>query len=155
MATWLFLGVLALATFVVLAFYGSAISAWRPPSPRTDLVSPEHFVRMRGIDDEIDLGKGWRSTDDPDASWHVWWVPTSGEIVGLRTSALPPPPGPFYLGSVHGRSPLDPAGVHHFAGMRVLGRTDRRPPRSACDVLRPQPDGLDLLCGGTRGTVGE
>ena len=153
METWLFLGALALATVVVLGFYGLTISAWRPPAPRTDLVSPEHFVRMRGIDDEIDLGRGWRSSDDPDASWHVWWVPSTGELVGLRTSALPPPPGPFYLGTVHGHSPLDPVGVHRFAGMRVLGHQLSRPTRAACDVLRVQPDGLDLLCGGTRGVV--
>lgn len=153
MSTWLFLGVLAAATVLVLAFYGASITAWRPPAPRTDLVSPEHFIRMRGNDDEIDLGRGWRSTDDPDASWHLWWVPTSGEVVGLRTSALPPPPGPFYLGSVHGRSPLDPVGVHHFSGMRVLGRCEHRPTRAACDVLRTQPDGIDLLCGGTHGAV--
>jgi hypothetical protein len=152
-STWLFLGALALATVGVLAFYGAAISGWNSPAPRTDLVSPEHFVRMRGVDDEIDLGRGWRSTDDPDAAWHVWWVPASGELIGLRTSELPPPPGPFYLGSVHGRSPLDPVGVHRFAGMRVLGHSETRPSRSACDVLRPQPDGLDLLCGGTHGAV--
>jgi len=153
MATWLFLGALALATFIVLAFYGMAISGWNSPAPRTDLVSPEHFVRMRGVSDEIDLGRGWRSTDDPDAAWHVWWVPSTGELIGLRTSALPPPPGPFYLGPVHGRSPLDPVGVHHFAGMRVLGNSTTRPSRSACDELRSRPDGLDELCGGTHGAM--
>lgn len=153
METWLFLGALAAATALVLALYGRAISAWHPPSPRTDLVSPGHFVRMRGDETEIDLGTGWRSTDDPDAIWHLWWIPGSGELVGLRTSALPPPPGPFYLGSVNGRSPLDPVGVQHFTGMRVLGHSSRRPDRLWCDSLRTAVDGLDRLCGGTRRTV--
>lgn len=149
MSTWIFLGLLAVATVVVLGFYGRSISGWRPPAPRTDLATPGHFVRMRGNEDEIDLGRGWRSTDDPDAAWHLWWIPSTTEIVGLRTSELPPPPGPFYLSPVHGRSPLDPMGVHHFTGMRILGRSEIRPSRSLCDALRPLPDGLDQFTGGT------
>ena len=149
MSTWIFLGLLALATTVVLGFYGWSISGWRAPAPRTDLATPGHFVRMRGAEDEVDLGRGWRSTDDPDAAWHLWWIPSTTEIVGLRTSELPPPPGPFYLGPVHGRSPLDPMGVHHFTGMRILGHSASRPSRSLCEELRPQPDGLDRFTGGT------
>ena len=149
MSTWIFLGVLAFATFVVLGFYGLSISGWKPPAPRTDLATPGHFVRMRGADNEIDLGRGWRSTDDPDAAWHLWWIPSTTEIVGLRTSELPPPPGPFYMGPVHGRSPLDPVGVHRFTGMRILGYCETRPSRSLCDELRPLPDGLDQFTGGT------
>jgi hypothetical protein len=104
---------------------------------------------MRGAENEIDLGRGWRSTDDPDAAWHLWWIPTTTEIVGLRTSELPPPPGPFYMGPVYGRSPLDPVGVHHFTGMRILGYCETRPSRALCDELRPLPDGLDQFTGGT------
>ena len=77
MSTWIFLGVLALATFVVLGFYGLSISGWKAPAPRTDLAAPGHFVRMRGVENEIDLGRGWLSTDDPDAAWHLWWIPTT------------------------------------------------------------------------------
>lgn len=154
MDTWIFLGVLALATFGVLAFYGQAISAWRAPEPRTDLVSPGHFVRMRGEENEVDLGRGWRSTDDHDAAWHLWWIPASGEIIGLRTSELPPPPGPVYMGSVNGHSPLDAVGVNHFTGMRVLGRSGDRPTRTLCDELRPLPNGLDLFTGGTHSATG-
>jgi hypothetical protein len=153
-ATWVFLAVLAGATAAVLGFYGWAISGWRAPAPRTDLVSPGHFVRMRGEENEVDLGRGWRSTDDPDAAWHLWWIPSSGEIIGLRTSELPPPPGPFYLGSVNGHSPLDPVGVHHFTGMRVLGSSGDRPVRAECEELRPLPNGLDLFTGGTHPASG-
>jgi hypothetical protein len=152
--TWVFLGVLALATIAVLAFYGRAISAWTPPAARTDIVTAQHFVRMRGDQYEIDLGKGWRATDDPGAAWHVWWIPESRELVGLRTSWLPPPPGPAYMGPAFGKSVLDPHGINQFTGMRVLGITETRPPRSACDMMRPLPDGLDLLCGGTHNQWG-
>jgi hypothetical protein len=148
-STWIFLGVLALATVVVLGFYGLAISGWNAPAPRTDLATPGHFVRMRGADNEVDLGRGWRSTDDPDAAWHLWWIPSTTEIIGLRTSELPPPPGPFYMGPVYGRSPLDPFGVHHFTGMRILGYSEQRPSRTFCEELRPLPDGLDRFTGGT------
>ena len=58
MTTWIFLGVLALATFAVLGFYGLSISGWRAPEARTDLATPGHFVRMRGAENEIDLGVG-------------------------------------------------------------------------------------------------
>ena len=150
----MFLGVLAAATVFVLAFYGKAISAWTPPSPRTDIVTAQHFVSMRGVENEVDLGKGWRATDDPGAAWHVWWIPASGELVGLRTSYLPPPPGPAYMGPAFGRSVLDPHGVNQFTGMRVLGTTGSRPSKSACDMMRPLPDGLDVLCGGTHNTTG-
>jgi hypothetical protein len=149
-STWIFLGALAGATAAVLAFYGRAISGWTPPEPRTDLVSPDHFTRMRGVEAEVDLGRGWRSTDDPGAAWHLYWMPGSGDIVGLRTSELPPPPGPAYFGSVGTRSPLDAFGVHKFTGMKVLGSSGDRPTRALCDELRPLPDGLDLLTGGTR-----
>jgi len=150
LSTWVFLGALAAATAGVLAFYGRAISGWHPPEPRTDLVSPGHFVRMRGDEQEVDLGRGWRATDDPSAAWHLWWTPSSGAIVGLRYSALPPPPGPAYLGAYHGHTLLDPVGVHHFTGMKVLGRSDDRPTRAGCEDLRLLPYGLDLLTGGTR-----
>jgi hypothetical protein len=154
-STWIFLGALAGATAAVLAFYGRAISGWVPPEPRTDLVTPDHFTRMRGVEAEVDLGRGWRSTDDPGAAWHLYWMPSSGDIVGLRTSELPPPPGPAYFGSVGTRSPLDPFGVHKFTGMKVLGSSGDRPTRAVCDELRPLPDGLDLLTGGTRPSDGD
>jgi hypothetical protein len=150
LATWVFLGGLAAATAAVLGFYGRTISAWQAPEPRTDLVSPGHFGRMRGVEQEVDLGTGWRSTDDPRAAWHLWWLPTTGDIVGLRYAALPPPPGPVHLGSYHGRTLLDPVGVHHFTGMKVLGHSGDRPTRAGCEALRLRTDGLDLLTGGTR-----
>jgi len=150
LSTWLFLGSLAGATAAVLVFYGRAIRLWRPPAPRTDLVSPDHLTRMRGVESEVDLGRGWRATDDPGAAWHLYWMPGSGDIVGLRTSELPPPPGPFYFGSVGTRSPLDAYGVHKFTGMKVLGTSGDRPTKALCEELRPRPDGLDLLVGGTR-----
>lgn len=153
LSTWMFLGALAAATAGVLAFYGRAISGWHPPEPRTDLVSPGHFVRMRGAEQEVDLGKGWLSTDDPGAAWHLWWTPTTGAIIGLRYAALPPPPGPYYLGSYHGRTLLDPVGVHHFTGMKVLGMSGDRPTWAECESLRHLPDGLDRLTGGTRVNV--
>ena len=155
LSTWLFLGALGAATAGVLAFYGRSIQSWTVPSPRTDLVTPGHFVRMRGHQPEVDLGRGWRSTDDPGAAWHLWWSVGSGEVVGLRYSALPPPPGPVYFGSVSGRTLLDPIGVHHFTGMRVLGHFERAPTRAECEALRGRPDGLDLLTGGTRGALAE
>ena len=154
LSTWLFLGALGGASLVVVAAYGRAISGWSPPEGRTDLVSPEHFTRMRGIENEVDLGRGWRATDDPGAAWHLYWVPRSGDIVGVRTSELPPPPGPFYLGGIGTRSPLDAYGVQKFTGMKVLGRSGDRPTRALCDELRPRPDGLDLLTGGTYGVAG-
>ncbi|MCU0312260.1 MAG: hypothetical protein MUE36_15110 [Acidimicrobiales bacterium] len=140
LATWVFLGGLAAATAAVLGFYGRTISAWQAPEPRTDLVSPGHFGRMRGVEQEVDLGTGWRSTDDPRAAWHLWWLPTTGDIV----------PGPVHLGSYHGRTLLDPVGVHHFTGMKVLGHSGDRPTRAGCEALRLRTDGLDLLTGGTR-----
>jgi hypothetical protein len=149
LSTWLFLGALAGATVAALAFYGRAIHGWTPPEPRTDLVTPDHFTRMRGVESEVDLGRGWRATDDPGASWHLFWMPGSGDIVGLRTSELPPPPGPYYLGSVGPRSVLDAYGVHKFTGMKVLGSSGDRPTRALCEDLRPRPDGLDRLTGGT------
>ena len=149
LSTWLFLGTLGLATLAVLAAYGRAISGWKVPDSRVDLVSPEHFVRMRGAEAEIDLGRGWRSTDDPGAAWHLWWLPSSRIIIGLRTSALPPPPGPVYLGSIYGHDLLGPNGVQKFTGMKVLGQAEVRPSRELCEELRARPDGLDLLTGGT------
>jgi hypothetical protein len=150
LSTWLFLGALGGASLLVVPAYGRAISGWSPPEGRTDLVSPEHFTRMRGIENEVDLGRGWRATDDPGAAWHLYWVPRSGDIVGVRTSELPPPPGPFYLGGIGTRSPLDAYGVQKFTGMKVLGRSGDRPTKALCDELRPRPDGLDVLTGGTR-----
>jgi hypothetical protein len=149
LSTWVFLGTLAGATAAVLVFYSRAIHLWTPPAPRTDLVSPDHITRMRGVETEVDLGRGWRATDDPGAAWHLWWMPSSGDIIGLRTSELPPPPGPFYFGSVGTRSPLDAYGVHKFTGMKVLGNSGDRPAKALCDELRPRPDGLDLFTGGT------
>lgn len=153
LTTWVFLGALAAATAGVLAFYGRTISVWSAPEARTDLVSPGHFGRMRGVEQEVDLGTGWRATDDPHAAWHLWWTPTTGDIVGLRYAALPPPPGPAYLGSYHGRTLLDPVGVHHFTGMKVLGHSGDRPTRVECEALRLRPDGLDVLTGGTHPPV--
>ena len=49
-------------------------------------MSPDHITRMRGVETEVDLGRGWRATDDPGAAWHLWWMPGSGDIIGLRTS---------------------------------------------------------------------
>ncbi len=149
LSTWLFLGALAGATVAALAAYGRAIRGWTPPEPRTDLVSPEHFTRMRGVESEVDLGRGWRSTDDPGAAWHLYWLPSSGDIVGIRTSELPPPPGPFYFGSIGTRSPLDGFGVHKLTGMKLLGHSGDRPTRAECEELRLRADGLDLFTGGT------
>jgi hypothetical protein len=149
--TWIFLGVLAAASVLVVRAYGWAISQWEPPAERADIVSTEHFVRMRGQQDEVDLGRGWRGTDDPGAAWHLWWIASTGEIMGMRTSYLPPPPGPTYMGSWNGRSPLDPMGFHHFTGMRVLARTEQGPSRAWCEAIRELPDGLDLFTGGTHG----
>ena len=149
LSTWLFLGALGGATAVVLSAYGRAIRRWTPPQPRTDLVTPAHFTRMRGVENEVDLGRGWRATDDPGAAWHLWWVPGSGDVVGLRTSELPPPPGPAYFGSIGTRNVLDAYGVHKFTGMKVLGHSGDRPTRADCDELRPLPDGLDRFTGGT------
>ncbi len=149
MDTWIFLGVLALATFGVLAFYGKAISAWVPPAHRIDIVSPQHFVNMRGRETEFDLGRGWRSTDDRGAAWHLWWIPESGDLIGLRTSELPPPPSLRWAGMAYGRSVLDPVGMNQFTGMKVLGRFEHRPSKSLCEQLRTLPNGLDVLCGGT------
>lgn len=151
MDTWIFLGLLAGVSALVLRSYGSAISLWEPPARRDDIVSTEHFVRMRGVQEEVDLGRGWQASDDPGAAWHLWWIPESGEIVGMRTSRLPPPPGPTHLGSWHGHSPLDPLGFHHFTGMRVLGQCSERPSRAWCESIRDLPDGLDLFTGGTHG----
>ena len=47
------------------------------------------------------------------------------------------------------RSVLDAYGVHKFTGMKVLGRSGDRPTRALCEDLRPRPDGLDRLTGGT------
>jgi hypothetical protein len=44
---------------------------------------------------------------------------------------------------------LDPIGVHHFTGMRILGYSEQRPSRTFCEELRPLPDGLDRFTGGT------
>lgn len=154
MDTWIFLGVLLLATIVVLGFYGLAISAWRPPSARTDIVSPEHFVRMRGDQGEVDLGRGWRAADDRYAAWHLWWVPRTGELIGLRMSELPPPPGPAWTTPHRGNPLLDPYGVNKFTGMKVLGHLEHRPSRELCEELRVLPDGLGVLCGGTHGATG-
>ncbi len=77
----------------------------------------------------------------------------AGEIVGLRYAALPPPPGPAHLGSYNGRTLLDPIGVRHFTGMRVLGYSADRPTKAECEDLRLLPDGLDRLTGGTHGIV--
>lgn len=154
LSTWIFLGVLAAATFGVLAAYGRAISGWSPPEARDDLVTPEHFVRMRGAEAEVDLGRGWRATDDPGAAWHLWWLPDSGTVIGLRTSELPPPPGPYRFYSPRsGRGFLGADGIMKFTGMRVLGHLEVRPSARRCDLLRPRPDGLDVLTGGTRGEV--
>jgi hypothetical protein len=150
LSTWLFLGALGGATLAVLGFYGASIRGWSPPRARPDLVTPSHFDRVRGPAPEVDLGRGWRSTDDPGAAWHLWWMPATGELVGLRTSALPPPPGPFYLGPVGPANPLDAVGVHKYTGMKVLGHLGDRPPRALVEDLRDRPDGLDLLTGGTR-----
>ena len=153
MDTWLFLGALLLATVGVLTFYGLAIRGWHPPAPRADIVSPEHFVRMRGDLGEVDLGRGWRATDDAHAAWHVWWVPRTGELIGLRMSEFPPPPGPgsTYTTPYRGSALLDPYGLYKYTGMRVLGHLEHRPSRELCEQLRSLPDGLGVLCGGTHG----
>jgi hypothetical protein len=154
LSTWIFLGVLAAATFGLLAAYGRAISGWRPPARRDDLVTPEHFVRMRGVEAEVDLGRGWLATDDPGAAWHLWWLPASGTVIGLRTSALPPPPSPYgFHNPVNGKGFLGADGIMKFTGMKVLGHLEVRPSPRRCDLLRARPDGLDVLTGGTRGEM--
>lgn len=155
LSTWLFLGTLGAAALGVLAWFGWATKGYRPPALRPDLANPDHFYRVRGVQGEVDMGKGWRSTDDPHAAWHLWWVPATGEIIGLRYSELPPPVSPLLGAGGVPLTPFSPGGVQRASGMRVLGTSGDRPPKLLCDELRPRPDGLDHLTGGTWGRVPE
>lgn len=154
--TWIFLGALALATVGVLAFYGWAISGYHPPEPRDDLIATTRFVEGRERESEINLGRNWRSTDDPGAMWHVWWSPRTGELLGLRMGALPPPPGPVGMVGAGGTRDLRATLYNQlpYSGMKVLGHYDHRPPSELCDHIRQLHNGLDLLCGGTYGDDG-
>jgi len=150
--TWIFLGSLFAASVGVLAFYGWAISAYRPPQPRNDLLSPAEFQRDRSGETEVDLGRDWHSTDDEGATWHLWWVPQTGEIVGLRVGAMPPPVGSLWSASSH--TMRDTAySTPTFTGMKVLGHLEHRPSRGLCEQLRQLPNGLDILCNGTHAEV--
>lgn len=150
MDTWIFLGVLAAASVLVLRAYGWAISGYTPPPPRNDLRSIEAFHLDREGETEVDLGAHWKSTDDVGAQWHLWWIVQSGEIVGLRTPAFPPPPGPAYYQSSRMMADQTYAKVP-YSGMKVLGHLEHRPSLGLSHHLRELPNGLDVLCGGTYG----
>lgn len=145
-STWVFLGVFAVLTAGMLIGWAEAISHYRPPAPRDDLVSPQRYYAVHGIHDEIDLGRQWRSTDDPGAYGHVWWLPESGRLIGVRTAMEPPPVARYANGGFRQWS----WGPDHttISGMKTLGTT-HRPDRHRADHLRLRPDGLDQLCGGT------
>ena len=143
-STWVFLGVLGGATAGVLAGWARSIRAWQPPRPCPDLEAPDRFYAHHGRHDELDLGPGWRSLDDPHAIWHLWWEPGTYLLLGVRSVALPPPS----YGVLGGWRNLATSSARGLGGMKVLGsllRADRR----HLDYLRPFPDGLDRLCGGT------
>lgn len=148
--TWIFLGTLAAASALVLRAYGWAISGYTPPPPRDDLQSVERFHRDREGETEVDLGLRWLSTDDVGAQWHLWWIVQTGELVGLRTPAHPPPPGPAYYSERHLRQGQLHANLP-YSGMKVLGHLEHRPSLGLCQHLRVLPNGLDVLCGGTHG----
>jgi len=148
--TWIFLGVLAAASALVLRAYGWAISGYTPPPPRGDLRSIEAFQEERVGQTEVDLGVHWKSTDDGGAQWHLWWIAQTGELVGLRTPAYPPPPGPAYYQSAQMRQSQLYANIP-YSGMKVLGSLEHRPSLGLCQHLRDLPNGLDVLCGGTYG----
>lgn len=153
MDTWIFLGVLAAASVLVLRAYGWAISGYTPPPPRSDLRPVKAFQADREGEIEVDLGAGWKSTDDLGAQWHLWWIVQTGEIVGLRTPAFPPPPGPAYRQLQMMRQNQAYANIP-YSGMKVLGHLEHRPSLGLCEHLRVLPDGLDVLCGGTYGENG-
>lgn len=150
MDTWIFLGVLAAASVLVLRAYGWAISGYTPPPPRNDLSSIEAFHRDREGETEVDLGAHWKSTDDVGAQWHLWWIVQTGELAGLRTPAFPPPPGPAYYQSARVMAGQTYAKVP-YSGMKVLGHLEHRPSLGLSHHLRELPNGLDVLCGGTYG----
>lgn len=150
MDTWIFLGVLAAASVLVLRAYGWAISGYTPPPPRNDLSSIEAFHRDREGETEVDLGAHWKSTDDVGAQWHLWWIVQTSELVGLRTSAQPPPPGPTYYQGSSMRQGQIYANIP-YSGMKVLGHLEHRPSLGLSQHLRELPNGLDVLCGGTYG----
>lgn len=150
MDTWIFLGVLAGASALVLWAYRWAISGYTPPPPRNDLRSVEAFLDERADQTEVDLGVHWKSTDDVGAQWHMWWIVQTGELIGLRTPAFPPPPGPAYYQSGQMRQNQLYANVP-YSGMKVLGHLEHRPSLGLCQHLRDLPNGLDVLCGGTHG----
>jgi len=146
-STWVFLGVFALLTAGMLTGWAHAIRQWQPPAWREDLVSAPRYYEVHGHHDEIDLGRQWRSTDDPGAYWHVWWVPDTGELIGVRVSAQPPPTVRYAYGGFRGHSwGSDPK--PGIGGVKMLG-TFLGLDRHLTDHLRLRPDGLDQLCGGT------
>lgn len=154
MDTWIFLGVLAAVSIGSVAFYGWAISAYREPAPRDDIEAIAVFLADRMEENEFDLGRNWRSTDDPDAMWHLWWVPETGELVGLRMGAVPAPPSLRYTTRLPSALRSGLANIP-YSGMKVLGHLDHRPSLGLCNQLRELPHGLDVLCGGTHGEDGD
>ena len=167
LSTWLFLGALALAAAGVLALFRWSISGYRPPEPRRDLSPVDPFWDSLDHARQVDLGNGWRSTDDPHAMWHLWSFPTRRELVGMRMAAMPHPsamgiglrPGGAFRRPVglmfveDGRRVPWEAGPGHrlaMTGMKALAVDFECPHRDVWAELRPLADGIDRLCGGTR-----
>lgn len=166
LSTWIFLGSLALGVWVVLAVLRWSISGYHPPEPREDLMAADLFWDVREGVRQIDLGRGWRSTDDPYAMWHLWSLPTRRELVGLRMGAMPHPSAMGFAGGRRGggraeieltleedgrQVPWEAGPDHRLAmtGMHVLAADFDCPHHDVWGELRPLPDGIDQLCGGT------
>ena len=166
LSTWLFLGGLAGASAGVLWLHALSLRGYRPPAPRDDLVSEERFLADRPHDPQLDLGRGWTSTDDPYAMWHLWYLPRRRELVGSRMAAMPHPASLLHAPGRVGRTstislsferdgerlPWEAGDGRRWAvtGMKVLADGVDRPHELAIQLLRDQPHGLDRLCDGTR-----
>ena len=128
---------------------------YQPPAPRPDLANPDHFYRVRGVSPRSTWARGGAPPTTPTRRGTCGGCPRSGEIIGLRYSELPPPVSPLLGAGGVPLTPLSPGGLQRASGMRVLGTSGDRPPKLLCDELRPRPDGLDHLTGGTWGRVPE
>ena len=47
----------------------------------------------RSASKEVALGEGWTSTEDPGATYSVYWIEATGEIFALRTGPVVTGPG--------------------------------------------------------------